>query len=129
MNKLLYKTKYQISDSNWKGLIPTGIIDDDPILDTLFHFATRCKLDNPFYKFIEVLQQVEERDKVLIQDLETLDEYYKTGLVKRLLTHAGISEYYTGAAFREKKLLARHLKGEFSKFDYIGFHNFLSSLY
>ena len=129
LKKEQYSKRFRYARDKWNLLESSGILDDDAILETLFHFATKCNLENPFYKFIEVLHQVEDRDKVLIEDLETLDEYYKMGLITRLLTHAGISEYYTGAAFRDKKLLARHLKGKYSRFDYIKFHNFLSGLY
>ena len=127
--QLRYKQRFHVSDDNWKGLESSKVLDDDAILETLFHYSSNCRLENPFYKFIEILHQVEKRDKVFIEDLESLDKYYNMGLVNKLLTKPGISEYYIGGAFREKEMLARYLKGNYSRFDYIGFHNFLSGLY
>ena len=124
-----YLTKYGISEDDWNEMAIRGYLDDYPVLITLLEFAKHCKLQNPYYKFFEVLRNVEIRDKVLISDLETLDKYYHMGLINKLLNNHSYCEYYTGAAPTEKSYLAKFLKSEFSKFDYDKFHRYLSSMY
>lgn len=121
--------QHNVTDEHKEMLQSLGILEDDTILVTLLKFAEKSDEQNPYYKFVEILKRVEARNKVLIEDLETLDEYYKENLVKELLTNHEISEYYTGGAFREKSQLAKHLNGEYSTFDYERFHNYLSGLY
>ena len=121
--------QHNVTEEQKEMLSSLGILEDDTIMVTLLKFAERSDADNPFYKFVEILNCVEKRNKVLIEDLDSLDEYYKENLVNELLTNHEISEYYTGGAFREKSKLAEHLKSEYSKFDYERFHNYLSGLY
>lgn len=121
--------QHNVTDEQREMLSSLGILDDDTILVTLLKLAEKTDAPNPYYKFVEVLRQVEKRDKVLISDLESLDEYYDENLVKELLTNHEISEYYTGGAFREKSQLAKYLNSEYSTFDYESFHKYLSGLY
>ena len=124
-----YLTKYGITEEDWNEMAIRGYLDDYPVLITLLEFAKNCKLQNPYYKFFEVLRNVEIRDKVLISDLETLDEYYNMNLVEKLLKNHCYCEYYTGCAPSKKEYLAGFLKSEYSTFDYDKFHRYLSSMY
>ena len=121
--------QHNVTEEQKEMLSSLGILDDDTIMVTLLKLAERSDADNPFYKFVEILRRVEKRNKVLIEDLDSLDEYYKENLVKELLTNHEISEYYTGGAFREKSQLAKYLNSEYSTFDYEHFHKYLSGLY
>lgn len=121
--------QHNVTDEQKELLSSLGVLEDDTIMVTLLKFAERSDAQNPYYKFVEVLKQVEKRNKVLISDLETLDEYYKMNLVDELLSNHELSEYYTGGAFRKKNLLAKHLNSEYSTFDYNRFHNYLSGLF
>ena len=121
--------QHNVTEEQKEMLISLGILEDQTILVTLLKLAEKIEAQNPYYKFVEVLKRVEERDKVLIDDLETLDEYYKIGLVEELLNNHELSEYYTGGAFRKKNQLAKHLNSKYSTFNYERFHNFLSGLY
>ena len=124
-----YLTKYGITEEDWNEMAIRGYLDDYPVLKTLLEFAKKSKLQNPYYKFFEVLKNVEVRDKVLISDIETLDQYYNMNLVNKLLKNHSYCEYYTGCAPSIKKYLADHLNSKYSKFNYDMFHRFLSSMY
>lgn len=124
-----YLRDYGITKEQWEYMAARGYLDDYGVLETMLHFAQKCKLDDPYYKFFEVMRSVEERDRVLISDLETLDKYYHMGLINKLLTNHSYCEYYTGCAPKEKSYFAGYLKSEFSKFNYDMFHKYLSSMY
>ena len=124
-----YLTKYGITEENWNAMGKSGYLDDTTLLTTLLEFAKNSKLQDPYYKFFDVLRDVEANDKVLISHLETLDKYYHMGLINKLLYDHTYCEYYTGAAPQKKSDLAKFLKSEFSRFDYVMFHKYLSSMY
>lgn len=119
---------YNVPEENMIYLRSSWILEDLPLLETLLKYAGNCETQNPYYKYIEIVERVKACDKVYIQDLETLDDYYKMNLVKKFLSDPVLSENYTGGAFKQKRQLASYLKGRYSRFDYVAFHNFLSAL-
>lgn len=119
--------RHNVSEEK-KLYLSSWILQDYSLLKTLLTYAGNCETQNPYYKFIEICERVQSCDRVYIHDLETLDEYYKMGLVKKLLNDYELCEYYTGGAFKEKRRLANHLKREFNRFDYNAFHSFLAGL-
>lgn len=125
-----YKKWLKLTDEQWGYLkVCNGFErrrEDTPLIAAIVRFCKYAKTQNPYYKFFDILNDIELRDYVLYRDLMKLETTFKKPIFAYILN--GKAENYIGSWPRNMEYLRKCIGKHNKTFNYDMFCKFIISL-